>query len=318
MKTTVQWLVRAIIGIFIIVGLLSIISPQAFIESIRSLNIVCLILAIIVYSGTFLLLSERWRYILHHMGIRVSHSTAYQAFIAGVLVSDYTPARVGDLSRVLMLNKTIDRKRTTISVILDRLFDICTIAALGTCGILIIGIKGVFIHSILAPLLIIFTGIPVLIFALWRYLPSKRIQKIMPRRFSCIIEEMQTGFIPSLKTKGICWCFILTVLAWITHALRVLLVVVATGNFFSYLTLFCVQPLISALSLIPISIGGLGLVEGGLTAVLSEGGILLTTAILIAFIDRALTMIFHLVVGGQYLIRNPLNPPFDKNLSNNV
>ncbi len=306
MKTTVQWLIRAIIGILIIVGLLSIISPQAFVESLRSLDITCLILAILVYSCTFLLLSERWRYILFHMGIRVSRPIAYQAFVAGVLVSDYTPARIGDLSRGLMLNRTIDRKITTTSVILDRLFDICTIVTLGICGIVIVGIKIVFIQSIIVPLLIIVIGIPALICILWRYLPSKQVQRYLPGKFSEIIEYMKTGSIPSLKTKGICWCFVLTLLSWVTHAFRVLLIVMATGNFFSYLTLFCILPLISALSLIPISIAGLGLVEGGLTALLNEGGILLTTAILIAFIDRALTMIFHLIVGGQYLIRNPL------------
>jgi hypothetical protein len=308
-KTTVYWLVRAIIGLLIIGGLVSIASSQDFYKAIQSLNPIYLVAAISVYPITFILLSERWRSILHHMGINIQRQKAYQAFVAGVLVSDYTPAKIGDFSRIFILENTFDRKKVAISVIFDRLFDISTIVVIGICGVVILGIKNwlIFTYFIILILTLIFIFFVLLI--LKRTLILQIIQRIIPKKIRLIFEEIgNVSWIP-LNIKVIGQGFILTVIAWLTHAFRIFLIVLATGQSISYILLFFIQPLISALALIPISIGGLGLVEGGLTAVLNEGGIPITTAILIAFLDRGLTMTFHLVIGGQYLLRNPINPP---------
>jgi uncharacterized membrane protein YbhN (UPF0104 family) len=67
-----------------------------------------------------------------------------------------------------------------------------------------------------------------------------------------------------------------------------------------------ILPLISALSLIPVTIAGLGLVEGGLMAVIATYGVPVSAALSIAILDRGLTMLFHFAVGGRIAIRNTL------------
>jgi uncharacterized membrane protein YbhN (UPF0104 family) len=67
--------------------------------------------------------------------------------------------------------------------------------------------------------------------------------------------------------------------------------------------LFFLQPLVSALALIPITISGLGLVEGGIAALLFQFDVPLAAGLSIALLDRVLTTAFHLLVGGRYATR---------------
>ena len=99
---------------------------------------------------------------------------------------------------------------------------------------------------------------------------------------------------------------LLTIIAWITHALRIVLIAEGLGYVLPLPDLFLILPLISALALIPITISGLGLVEGGLMAVIAEYGVPLSTALSIAILDRGLTLLFHFTVGGRYAIKNIL------------
>ena len=97
--------------------------------------------------------------------------------------------------------------------------------------------------------------------------------------------------------------FFLTFCAWITHAFRLILLGLAFSYSLPFLPLMLIQPLISALSLIPITIAGLGLVEGGLTALLLELGIPVTIGLTIALLDRAITTFFHFIVGMRSLTK---------------
>ena len=60
--------------------------------------------------------------------------------------------------------------------------------------------------------------------------------------------------------------------------------------------------MISALALLPVSPGGLGLVEGGMAAILAVFGIPLSTGIAIALIDRAMTVFFHSLIGLRVIL----------------
>ena len=91
--------------------------------------------------------------------------------------------------------------------------------------------------------------------------------------------------------------FLLTLCAWITHAFRLILIGYSLNESLPFAQLFLLQPLVSALSIIPITISGLGLVEGGLTLVLAELGIPAAYGLTIALLDRGITTFFHLVVG---------------------
>ena len=95
-------------------------------------------------------------------------------------------------------------------------------------------------------------------------------------------------------------------MGWVTHALRIILITMGLGYTLPLPDVFLILPLISALSLIPVTLAGLGLVEGGLMAVIAGYDVPLSAALSIAILDRGLTLLFHFAVGGRIAINNIL------------
>jgi uncharacterized protein (TIRG00374 family) len=294
---------KLLIGLLIIAALLYKFNLSEVALTMRSAKPMYLMLGIFVYSITFLILSTRWRMILTHMDANIPLSQAYQAFAGGVLLSDITPARIGDLSRPLMIRDRIDVNKGFASVIIDRYVDILTVFTLGFAGILLfsqlfgahLGFAAIFLLIVFLPTSLLWINRPLMIRQIER-LGWARLTDLA-HSFDYAVKTLEN--IPGLMIR----CIFMTIIAWITQALRVILIAKSVGYDVPMQVLFLLQPLISALSLIPITISGLGLVEGGLTALLAALGVPLAAGISIALLDRAITVAFHILAGGRYATR---------------
>ncbi len=300
-------IVRLAIGIILIILLFFFVSPSAVIQSLRLINPIFLLCAVLVYALTFLLLTTRWRLIVAHMDGYIPLGEAYQAFAGGVLYSDFTPGRIGDFTRAILVKERIGIHKGTISVFIDRYIDIIVLTGLGIAALVVYSSRfaSILPKIALIVLLVIFAGVTVLflqnswIFSLMQKIPFFNI----PESAS----HLQNAFLEfKYGKKVIAEGIILTLFAWITHALRIILITMGLGYTLPLPDLFLILPLISALSLIPVTIAGLGLVEGGLMAVIAGYGVPLSAALSIAIIDRGLTMLFHFAVGGRCAVKNIL------------
>ncbi len=302
---TIKFFIRLVIGIILVILLLLYVSLSAVIQSIQSINPIFLVFAIIVYAISFLILTIRWRIIIAHMGEFVPLGEAYQAFAGGVLYSDFTPGRIGDFTRAILVQERIGIHKGTVSVFVDRYIDIIVL----TC----LGITAFFVYSsrlgsslplfALIVLIVILAGVTIIFMQnSWIFSMIKKIQFFNIPETAEHLESALLEFRNGRKViaEGI----FLTVLTWVTHAIRIILISMGLGYVLPLPDIFVILPLISALSLIPITISGLGLVEGGLMAVIAAYGVPLSTALSIAVIDRGLTMFFHFAVGGRYAVKN--------------
>lgn len=302
-----KFIVRLAIGIILVILLFFFVSPSAVIQSLRSANPFFLICAVIVYALAFLLLTTRWRLIVAHLGGYIPLTEAYQAFAGGVLYSDFTPGRIGDFTRAILVKERIGIHKGTVSVFIDRYIDIIVLTSLGIAALVIYSSRFASILPLFAliVLLVIFAGVTVLflqnswIFSVMQKVPFFNIPESASHLQNAFL-EFKDG--KKVIAEGI----ILTLLAWVTHALRIILITMGLGYTLPLPDLFLILPLISALSLIPVTIAGLGLVEGGLMAVIAGYGVPLSAALSIAIIDRGLTLLFHFAVGGRYAVRNIL------------
>jgi hypothetical protein len=239
------------------------------------------------------------------MGGYIPLGEAYQAFAGGVLYSDFTPGRIGDLTRAILVQERIGIHKGTISVFIDRYIDIIVLTGLGIAALVIYSSRFASVLPIIAliVLLAVFTGVTALflrnswIFSLMKKIPAFNIPEFASHLQSALLELRN-------RKKVIAEGVILTVLAWVTQALRIILITMALGYALPLPDIFLILPLISALSIIPVTIAGLGLVEGGLMAVIAGYGVPLSVALSIAILDRGLTMLFHFVVGGRAAVRN--------------
>jgi len=289
--------IRIILGIFIIFILIIILDPSKIITVLLSMNFFYLIPAVFVYALTLFILSYRWQKILQDMGIRISLPEAYSAFVGGLLISDITPGRIGELSRPLLLEKNNQGSRSFLSVILDRSIDLVTIILLGVFGIIFIipGEKGKLIWALSIPVVAI-----LLIIAAWhsRVFLQKIIQFFRLPALNTIFQKLEEGctYIPSLK-KMTLRSVLLTIVAWCGHTARFVIIAASLGYSLQAMQVVFILPLVSVLSIIPITISGLGLVEGSLAFILSDMGIPLYAGLSIALLDRCVTVAFHLLVG---------------------
>lgn len=301
-RNTIFFLIRLTLGFSLIILLFFYISPLAVLQSLQSVNPVYLAAAILVYACALLILTIRWKLILRHLGTDVPLMEAYQAFTAGVLYSDFTPGRIGDLTRAALVKKWLPLPKATISVIVDRYIDIIVLTLLGITAVLLFSARfsasayplaGLVVLGILlaGTTLLFLKG--ALVFSLFQRIPSHSLQEIF-RSLELSLKEFGRG--KTVIAQGI----ILTVSAWGAHTLRVLLLAMGMGFILPFPDLFVLLPLISALSLVPVSLAGLGLVEGGMTAVITGYGVPLSVAFSIAVLDRGITMLFHFVVGWKY------------------
>jgi uncharacterized membrane protein YbhN (UPF0104 family) len=255
------------------------------------------LLAFAVYSITFLILSFRWRRILRALGEDLPFLVAYQAFAGGVLLSDMTPGKIGDLSRPLLVKDRLALNKGIVSVVIDRYTDLLTSFSLGLVGMLFITRAGPYHLLGLAAILMIIASTSLIWFR--RSLVVSLLRGRFPI-FMGITYSFEDAISHVRGVRGlVAGSVLITILAWITHALRIMIIARSIGFDLPLPVLVLALPLVSALSLVPVTISGLGLVEGGLAALLAVIGLPAVAGISIALMDRAITVIFHILIGGR-------------------
>ncbi|MFZ3147746.1 MAG: lysylphosphatidylglycerol synthase transmembrane domain-containing protein [Methanothrix sp.] len=291
---------RLTFGLFLIAALLYRFDPAAVLSTILSASPL-LLLAPAVYSITFLILSLRWRRILHALGEDLPLSDAYQAFAGGMILSDLTPGRIGDLSRSLLVRDKVALNKGLASVLIDRYADILTIFALGLCGMLFLAQRGPYILLASSVILMILASTSLI----WlRRSSVLRMLRSRSSRFTGIANAFEDATCDLRGVNGLMTGSVLmTILAWITHALRIVIIARSVGYDIPLIVLIFGLPLVSALSLIPVTVSGLGLVEGGLAVLLAGAGVPAAVGVSIALMDRAITVAFHILVGARAAAR---------------
>ena len=289
---------RILIGLSLIASLLYRFDLGVVFSTIISAKLYYLFLAAFVYSITFFILSTRWRMILHSMGEDLPIVPAYQAFAGGMVISDLTPGRIGEFARPLLVRDRIDLNRGIASVAIDRYADILTTFILGLSGMLLLAQHGS--HMILASSIILFIVVLSSIFWFKRSFIIKQMDRLGSSRITEIAHALDSALHGVADIKGLMLrSVLLTAVAWVVHALRIALIAKSVGFDVPLQMLFLLQPLVSSLALVPITISGLGLVEGGLAVLLAGFGIPVAAGISIALMDRAITVAFHILVGGR-------------------
>ena len=87
---------------------------------------------------------------------------------------------------------------------------------------------------------------------------------------------------------------ILTILAWIFTSLRWVFIAYALGLGLPVITYILLHPLITSVSFIPVTIGGLGMLEGGIALTLVLLGISKGKAIVFPLLDRVAMIVVEI------------------------
>jgi glycosyltransferase 2 family protein len=263
-----------------------------------------LLAAFVVYYLGFPLRGYRWLLLLRGTGFSIGVRDSSEIIYISWLVNCLVPAKLGDVYRAYLLRSNYDTSlsRTFGTVFIERIFDLFAIAILGLAA----GFWS--FRTGLAPAVTFILGLGVVVVVLlavglftMRNFGRRIITRLpLPQRVLEYYERFEEGVF-ALPPRQVPWLAILTVLIWLTEALRLFFVIQALG--FTDLSLGLSGTMFVALSAslltaVPLTPGGLGIVEAGIVGILTGiYGVPVTEATAIALVDRAISVLSIIILG---------------------
>jgi len=255
-----------------------------------------LILAAFFYFLNNVIMAVRLKRILSHLGNKIRFRIAFLSHMSGMLLSDFTPGRSGYLYVAFALNrKGVSMPKgiaaITSTYIYDLLFKISlAIVAVYYFYATITGLPvGYILYLIVILFFLIIAGYFLIMY------PGQVLQGICQRntylKYILDLGE-QSRAIQKISPYIISVSFI----GWIFRGLEWYFVARAIGGMgVSLLDSLLLNPLLTILSLIPITPAGLGIQEAGIVGLLTLLGVSLAAATAFAFLTRFMEIIIDLI-----------------------
>lgn len=294
MKGEERWSAGAIFAAILIIGSLIIISgSQKIFSSLMSISPALLAVASLLYLFSLLLRALRYSIILRRMDKEISLSTSANLIFLSQSLNIVLPGRLGDLSRVYLLRRYsgISVIASLSSLISERLFDLLSISLLAALSIILLGLSFRGLNSIPLAIILLILLLIILLF-IHRFSGVSRISLHLQKLLEDTRETFRISAIPPI--------LIISILIWIIEASVCYVLLLSLFHVPFSLTLLSISigNLIKALPLTP---GGIGTYEAGVTALLSSGGVPLEISFTVALVDHALKNLLTLLFGALSL-----------------
>lgn len=244
----------------------------------------------------------RWRTALNKQDINFSVSKVYSINAVASFWGLITPARLGELAKVAFVQKEgYSFAKSLVSIVIDRLYDIVILILLGASAF-------VYLTSTINPNFSIITIVLGLVLAavaliyffkngLWDML-KEMIKFLLPQdKYNTLIKEWNTFKLDFGKVfpSTIIPMLFYSLLAYLCYYVQIYVVALGFGVDVPFIYLGLCSSLAALISLLPISIGGLGTREAVFIYLLSKISISSETAVLISFIEGS---VFAVLIMG--------------------
>lgn len=258
-----SWLIR-LIGIILFIFILTRIDLSSILSSVTKVNPWYLTAAVALNIPTVFLKSWRWQSLLKMQGITYSLRQAFLAYWGGIYLGMMTPGRLGELGRIFYLtdDKNLSFGSTFSNVLVDRLLDVYLL--------LIVGGYGLVAFSLLPERIMLFVIILILLLAFPFLLLNRRTGKWLAglayktmffRRFNEKFQISADQFyygVQRLASLRLILPLLINLAAWAVHFTQYYLLVLSSNLPLSFLHITIYMAVVILVTLIPISIAGIG------------------------------------------------------------
>lgn len=254
-----------LIGLILLVFILSRLEIDKLVGILRGTDVCFLLAAILLNVPQIFIKACRWRALLKMQGISYSVKDAVLAYAGSTYIGFLTPGRVGDLVKVLHLRKdaSVSVSRGLPSAIVDRLFDLYVLLVIGLLGLWRLGLLGK-VSALAFPGLALAAAAPFLLFSrrvteglariLFRLAPGKTARWNLDARY-----EVFHASLMQLLGPRLLWVGLLTVAAYAIFILQCWCLVRGLRiESLGYVTVMAVMGITNLITMIPVSIAGLG------------------------------------------------------------
>ncbi len=302
-----------VLKIVISIGLLTFLVHRAGFSGIyqtaRTANLALLAVALLLYAATVVLISWRWRLLLVSQRATVTFGQTLSLYFIGFFFNNFLPTSIGgDIYRALGAAQDSGKRAiSAASVLVERMLGLLAISILAILAVTLV------VHQLaddyLRVLVLGFgTAIAVVLAMFFHSRTLRWLQTLTAKISLWGLGEKLLRFYRAIvlyrERKGV---LILVLLLSIVYQLLIMvfshLVSVALGLGISlrYFVLFV--PVTVIMSLIPISINGVGIRESGYVFLLSKIGHSSSEALALSLLIYGLSVLASLVGGICYLLR---------------
>ncbi len=242
--------------------------PAKIINTMLSMDLKFLVLSMFFPIPVTLLKAYRWKKVVSYLKKNLSLVESIKVWLIGLSASTVTPSKAGDVIRGFYLNSrtklTLGKSIST--VVIDRLFDIISMAVLATMGVFIL----VFMFN--APFSIpVFAFLMAIIILVLVAIVNKGVVKIILKPFyrffvpqkyknklKLSFDQLYIGIREIATKKRLAYLFTISIFSWGLTFVQAYFILLALHVDVPLIFLTAVLPIEILVSLIPITVSGFG------------------------------------------------------------
>ena len=309
-KKIVSIIIRVGISIILLVALFKFnkIDIHDLMQDIKDADKLLLAVGFLIFFLAYFLSFLRWRMLLKAVGISIPFKKLMSAYCGGVFFSIFLPSTIGgDIVRSADLGEHTKKVKEVIAtVFLDRLS--------GYIGLIMVLLPAIFFGKDLVADRVVFTSVAVMISLLAMVLLvlfNKRIYALISKFLStpkagkikeAIRDMHQEIHIFRNHQRVIIGNIILSIIIQIISPLCIYFIACSLGLRINFVYFLIFLPIIGAITLIPISIGGLGLREGLFVVYFAKAGVIKQLALAMSLLSFSFIVIYGAIGGLIYVL----------------
>jgi len=288
----------SLIGIIIFILIIYRADLLKLADILSEINYYYLILAYSLVPLILLTKAYRWNYLKKKQKIIYKLKNSFLIYCVGVYLGILTPGRLGELSKIAYLkNKQCSVGKASVNVLLDRLADLFSLLILSCLGMFI------FLPFFQNIVLTLALGIISLLILLILFLKTNLIQIFLKKIFNLLIPEKYQKswrlnfrkFINDFKKyelKNYLFIGLITLISWLIYYSQMFFLTRGMGiNNISFFYLATAVTIATFITLLPISILGLGTREATLILLLSTFQVSREQIISFSFLILSLSLV---------------------------
>lgn len=251
-----------------------------------------LIAAIAICIGAWFIRGWRYQYILEKLEIRVTILLSTACIYVSQTANLIIPARLGDLVRLFILKREVDApySKSLSSIVIERFFDIATVAILGVVTIPFILNVPEWFSTVLVIVLLACGGFIVFLIICGKIESQNKYISMALKLFDDVKKASLT--VSALVVLGI-----VSVIIWLTDSIICWIIALMFQQQIPILIVILAIVIGNLVKAIPITPGGMGTYEAAVAVTLQLAGVEPVTAVLIAIIDHLVKNLVTLVGG---------------------
>ena len=307
-----KWIFRSI-GLILFVIILSRLNLTEIVALLSNINPYYLAAALLLFIPLLVIKAMRWQLLMRAQNITYSLKDSTIMYAAALYIGALTPGRIGDFIKIFYLKEDGHPfGKAFATVLLDRLFDLISLVLLGYAGMLlfitlfekaIIILSCIFVGTVL--LIIFFVYKKDFSVGILEYISSH----FIPERYR---DSANTGFsdlyngIKTLNTNQLVLATFITFLGWIIYFITMYLLALSIDISIPFLYLATCVSISAVVTLIPISISGIGTRDATLIILFSYLGLSKESAIAFSMMIL-ITFAFNGAIGLIAWLKKPIS-----------